>query len=155
MATPLVKIESLVELAETLMDKPRRIVDELLCNMEHPSRLPMYLLYFIASKLGEFSQSASFGANYYRITPVSLSTIPTQLVDIEPEGRVRKVELVIDSISGGPAQTIRISDGAASATSGGFRVIAGQVNDLGEVPAKTRLWAASSGSVQGYVVERA
>ena len=152
----LIQIKTLTELAETLMDKPRRIIDELMCSMKHPERLPVYLMYFIAAKLAELGTQASSGSNYYRISPYKLeANKPVLILDLEPAGFTRKVGFWLDAATGGPVPTIRVSTNGSVAGGGGIRILPGQVNDLGEVPPTVRLYAVSSYEINGYTLERA
>lgn len=115
------------------------------------------LLAGIFVSMRDIVEALSFGNTYYRITPVPLTAgaDPVLICDTQPQGRVRKLSLWVDASSGGPLPTIRISTGASGTSSGGIRIPAGQVSELGEIPASVRLYAASSSTIPMYVIERA
>ena len=123
--------------------------------LRSPELLLAYLLGGIFLQLKELREASSFGTNYFNIVPFELGTVPIRILEKEPNGLVRKVSFWIDSASGGPTPTIRISRSGSSTAGGGIRVNAGQVNELGEVPPGTELWAAASTTIVGYIIERA
>lgn len=128
--------------------------NELVCKVLElsaaPGAAPVYLLAAILAAMRELQ----FGNRFYNIVPRTLGTEPVLVLDEQPQGHARKVKVWIDTASGGPLPTIRISTGASSTSSGGIRVAAGGSEELGLVPAKTRLYAASSSATTVmYVVE--
>lgn len=139
---------------EFFMRKVIPWVDELCRSTQHPNRLAAYLLGGIYLKLGELVDSATFGANYFRISPYVLAPTPVRILEKDPDKRVRKISVWIDNASGGPTPTIRINQGSGS---GGFRVNAGQVNEIGEISPDTELWGSSTltAGINAYVIERA
>ena len=118
----------------------------------HLGHLLLAGIYLSVLRLLEVQQ---FGANQLDIRAVKLvaSADATRIVDTERNGRVRKVTLWIDAATGGPVPTIRISTSGSGAAGGGIRVLPGQANALGEVPASVKLYAASSQNVNLYVLE--
>ena len=152
----LVKKEVLLNLAEGVMGETKRIVNQLLCDLGNDAfKMPIYLLYVIAAKLSELTQASTFGNHYFRIQSYSLNTVPVKILERDSQKFVRKVSLWVDSQTGGPTVTIRVSTGGSGTGGGGIRVLAGQVNELQEVPPDTELWAASTTAINCYVVERA
>ena len=94
------------------------------------------LLAGIFLSMREIATSANFGNTRFDVRPVNLNTTAIKILDRDEVTRkVRKVSLWIDSASGGPTPTIRVGKGSTSPNGGGVRVNAGQVNELGEVPA--------------------
>ena len=97
-------------------------------------------------------EEGAFG-NDFRITPVTIGITPTQILDTDNTGRVRKVTLAVDSAVGGP-NTIRVGQGAVSTNGGGFRINAGAFNELGEVGPDVKLMAVAAAAIQAYTIER-
>ena len=121
----------------------------------HCADAGLFLLSAIFLTLNDIKNASNFGLTKFEINPVALDTIPVKILVVDTQGRVRKVSVWIDSASGGPAPTIRIGKAATSSNGGGIRVIAGQVNELGEVPPDVELWGASSTAINAYIIERA
>lgn len=114
------------------------------------------LLSGIFLTLREIAEASSFGNVRFDLRPVSLNTVPIRILERdETTRRVRKVSLWVDSASGGPTPTIRVGKGTTSVNGGGIRVNAGQVNEIGEVPADVELWAAASTPINAYIIEHA
>ena len=132
--------------------------DEFVCKVlqARQANAPVYLLSGIYLKVCELVNAMGFGNNFYRITPVSLTAggEPEPICDVQSQGRVRKISIWVDIATGGPLPIIRISTGASGSSSGGLRIAPGTVSELGEVPANTRLYVASSQDVTMYVIER-
>ena len=133
-------------------------VQRFLCDLQNKfggQNVAPMLLAGIFLQLRELNDAVNFGATKFDIRPVLLTTTAQKIVERDVEKRVRKVSVWIDSASGGPVPTIRIGKSASSSNSGGIRVNAGQVNELGEVPPDTELYGVASTSIQIYVIERA
>lgn len=144
----------LAENRHLLLADVQKWLSDLACNdlQSTPQLLVPGLLSLIALRLGQM-QNNRVGANYYRITPVLLTTDGQRIVEQQPEGLVRKVILFVDNASGGPTPTIRVGTNKGGTASGGVRVNAGVGSELGEVPPFVELWAASTVNIQGYVIE--
>lgn len=153
------KIALLKDIGAELETQIQPWLDKYICALDHQhqAHFDRQLLMGILMKLTEMSRSASFGSNYFRITPVSLTAggAAQRLVSRETQDLVRKVSVWIDAASGGPTPTIRISTGSSGTGGGGIRVNAGQVNELGEVPSNQELWVSSTATINLYVIERA
>ena len=129
--------------------------NEEICSLRNNEHGVTYLLGAIFLTLRQLlEESKPFGMTSYRISPIQLTSIPQRIVERQPEGRLRKVSFGIDSAVGGPTPTIRFGNGSVSATTGGVRLNAGVINDLGEVPPDVELFAASSTDIAAYVIER-
>lgn len=116
----------------------------------------IHQLQLIAMLLDELRRTASFGTHYYRLTPVQLSTAVKQVVDKNTQGLVRKVDIWVDNIVGGAVPNIRVgTQGSVSSDRGGIRIVAGQMNELGEIPPDVQLYAIASSNIQVYVIEKA
>lgn len=152
MATPTDPFSLLKENSELLNDV-QQWVQKLACAQDNPALLVPSLLGLIALRLAQLQ--SPFGSNYYRITPVNLTTDGQVIVDVQSDGLVRKVIIVVDNPSGGPAVTIRIGTSKGNTTNGGIRVNTGQSTELGEVHPQTKLWAAASSNICAYVIEYA
>ena len=152
----LVSQATLDDLVNAVTGRTKKTIDDLYCQLsvQDGRKMPAYLLFFIAAKLVDFGKSVSFGSNYFRISPYTLTTEPVLILDLEPAGLVRKVSLAIDLATGGPAPSIRLSTGASNSGSG-VQLTPGQFNEIGEIEPKTKLYAASTANVNCYVVERA
>ena len=105
-------------------------------------------------KLEEMADAMSFGAHDFAIEPITLTTTPIKILEKNIGGRVRKVDLWVDSATGGPTPTIRVGTAASGSGGGGVRVSAGQVNPIGEVPPNVELWASASTTINAYVLRR-
>lgn len=121
----------------------------------NPEFLIAYLLGGILLQLKALTEAATFGSHYFKINAFTLTTVPARIIEKDPQGLVRKISFWVDSAAGGPTPTIRISQGASSSNGGGIRINAGQVNEIGEIPHGTELWASASTSIVCYVIERA
>ena len=132
--------------------------DRFVCNLdgERKQFAERYLLSHILFKLQELIAALNFGSNVFRITPYTLTSDPQRIVEREPNGRVRKVSIWLDPGSGGPTPIIRVGTSDTSANTGGIRVSAGTVAEMGEVHDKAELWAVCTNtSLNVYVIERA
>ncbi len=120
--------------------------------------IPM-LLGLVSLRLGQLVNNQATGANYYRITPVTLKLEGQRIVERQTDGLVRTVLLFIDKASGGPTPTIRVSTSKGGAQTGGISVDAGQAHELGNVKADIELWASvyvssnSAFTIPAYVIE--
>lgn len=127
---------------------------ETVCRL--PKEIQPFIIPFLLSaiylQLREMADGMQFGANSLRIQPVTLGPVPVKLVDRDIDGKARKVQLWVDSASGGPFPLIRISTGATGTAGGGISVIPGQMNDLDMVPANVTLWGAADSAINAYVV---
>ena len=92
-----------------------------------------------------------FDIRPYRLTAGGAATLA---VDIDKQGRTRDNAVWVDSAVGMPDPTIRVGTDARSAAAGGVRVMPGDVNELGQVPADTRLYIASDVTITVYILER-
>lgn len=143
----------IAEAFKFITERAAPLANDVVCKYGQQSGL--VLLAGIFLKLGKMAQTMTFGANKWSITPFTLDTTPKKILEKDINGLVRKISVWVDSASGGPTPTIRVGGSATSANGGGVRVSAGQVNEIGEVPPGTELWAASSTSIAVYVLERA
>lgn len=114
------------------------------------------LLAGIYLQLDRLNEALQQGGTYFRITPFTLTAgeAAAQILDIEVQGRVREVSIWMDSAVGGPDPTIRLSTDASGTLGNGVRITPGGPNELGKVPANTRLFASSDTTINGYVIER-
>mgnify|MGYP001582463723 CR=1 FL=1 len=95
-----------------------------------------------------------FGSVSTEILPVNIGTNPSIILDVEPQRRVRHVDVWLDTAVGGPVPTVRIGIGGANTNNSGPRLTAGQRNELGPISGNVRLYAVSSVAIQGFVVPR-
>ena len=130
---------------------------EVYCRLSKDERLlsTNFLLAGVLQELHKLRNSLNFGSNYFNITPYTLGPTSTKILERENSGRVRKVTVWVDAASGGPTPTLRIGTSDTGSGGGGFRVNAGAMNEIGEVPPHVELWAASSTAINVYVIERA
>ena len=150
--------EQLSKSLETFKGEVIKFADSIICQVVDPAKrpnIPTYLLAGIYMVLSEMANSLQFGNNYYDIRPVVLAAgVPQQICDVQTQGRVRKISIFTDAATGGPLPTIRISKSGTGSGSGGVRIVAGAISELGEVPANVKLWVTSSAAINLYVIER-
>lgn len=135
-----------------LLEKVKPFVDRLGCEFGEMNLL--YLLAGVWFELREIKEAIQFGYTRFDILPVSLNTTAVKILQREINGKPRKVSIWVDSATGGPTPTIRISKGAGGTSGGGFRINAGQLNDIGEVAPDVELWGISTTAINAYVIER-
>ena len=131
---------------------------EVLCELKKADYGEIYLLgaiHISLRQLVHLMSASQFGLAYTRYSPVNLDTTPIRIVSKEQSGRLRKVAISIDSPANGPTPTIRFGTSGVTSSTGGVRLNAGIVNELGEVAPDVELWAASSTPIAAYVIERA
>lgn len=129
-------------------------VDDFICNLaaDNVANTEAYLLAAMVERLDYLTKATPSGQNL-TITPYTLSGSSQLILDKDTLERVRNVAIWVDSAVDGPAPTIRI--GTSNASSGaGVRINPGQVNELGNVPADTTLYAASDVSITLYLIAR-
>lgn len=146
----------LLDRAETYLQDTVAFTDKAVCSLQKRDYGNTFLLGAIFLTLRQLLESArQLGMVYTRITPIQLGTTPTRIIEKETDGRLRKVGIGIDSAVGGPTPTIRFGNSSVSASTGGIRLNAGVITELGEVAPDTELWAAASTPIAAYTIERA
>lgn len=147
------------ELGAELETKIQPWLDKVVCKLDHQHQayFDRQLLMGIYLQLAKIARASAFGSTYFRISPKALTANASAIKIIERDSQdlVRKVSIWVDAASGGPTPTIRIGTSATGTGGGGIRINAGQVNELGEVPSNMELWAASTATINLYVIERA
>ena len=140
------------------MDEARRFLrDEVIpfsdqFGCQHDNMALLHLLTAIWFELRGLATSFNFGATRFDVHPVTFETNSKRILEKSRDGKVRKVAIWLDSAVGGPTPTIRVSKGGST---GGFRINAGTVNDIGEIAPDIELWATSTANINGHVIERA
>ena len=155
MTVPEILTNAISFLQSRVVPWTNKVLDDVVSVSQRPT-VPTFLLSGIYLKLSEMVESLSIGSHYYNILPVSLTAAngAQLIVDIQPQGRLRKVSIWADAASGGPLPTLRISKNASGTSSGGIRISPGEVSELGEVPANVKLYAAATQALVLYVIER-
>ena len=127
-------------------------VDDWICALTaaHLPNAEVYLLGGIYEKLDALAAAQPTGLGL-TITPYTLGTDGIRILEKDTLDRVRDVSIWVESATGGPLPVLRIGLSGASSTAG-VRVIPGQVNDIGIIPADTELFAASSVAITIYVI---
>lgn len=109
------------------------------------------LLTGILVKLQELIDVNELGTRRFDIRAISLGSVPIKILDRDPSSQGREVSIWLDPASGGPTPVVKISTSGA----GGFRVNAGEVSELGRVPAETELWGVCTNTtISGVLIER-
>jgi hypothetical protein len=148
-------LNDLLDRVAQYFQRTNKIMDGLTCAVPRPTYFNSYLLFAILATLRELVEGAvPLGMVYTHFTPVQLDVVAVKIVGKEDLGRLRKVAIGIDSAVGGPTPIIRFGNSSVSAGTGGIRLNAGVMTELGEVSPDTELWAASSTPIAAYVIER-
>lgn len=113
----------------------------------------LHLFGIIALQLEDLRGQGVFGKNGVHVRPYRLTTTPIKILEKEPSGRMRSVDIWVDSGVGGPTPTVRIGIGSVS-TSVGLRIDSGAKTELGPFDASTEIFGVSSTGLNIYVVER-
>jgi hypothetical protein len=131
---------------------------DIICKWEEQAKTnaASLLLGGILLKLSELTETMGQGGLYWRITPFTSvgGQQAIKVIDIEVQGRMRDCSIWVDANIGGPMPTIRLSTGG-SGGGGGVSIVPGGPNELGKVPANTKLFISSDVTVNGYIIERA
>ena len=152
-------VKVLAENRELVLGDVLRWVEELAWReLQNSAQLVPTLLGLIALRLGQLVNNQATGANYYRITPIQLGLEGKKIIETQTDGLVRTVLLYIDAGSGGPTPYIRVGTqkvnmAAGQQGSGGIQVAAGRAHELGNLRPEAELWAASSVTIQAFIIE--
>ncbi len=138
-----------------LAGKAKPWLENFVCDITPPALVIPLLLSGIFLKLVELV-AAMQGGDQFDIQPINVAVANQnyQLLDADTRGRTRDVSVWVDSASGGPLPTIRISKDGSGAGSGGLRIMPGQVNELGKVPPDTKLFVSATQPIAMYIIVR-
>jgi hypothetical protein len=149
-------LKDLLDRVAVYFQNTNKMMDDLSCAVPRPTYFNSYLLFAILATLRELVENSTpLGMVYTRQVAVQLTTTPVRIFAKEEQGRLRSIAIGIDSAAGGPTPTIRFGSSAVSALTGGIRLNAGVLTELGELAPDTELWAASSTPIAAYTLERA
>lgn len=113
----------------------------------------LHALGLISLQLEDLRSQGVFGKNGVKIRPYRLSTTPIKILEKDPSGRIRSIDIWVDSGVGGPTPTVRLGLGSVSA-SVGIRIDSGAKTELGAFDASSELFGVASTGLNIYVVER-